>query len=78
MGYIEIDNYISKLSSKYFDDMRRFFAKCREERLPEDIYSDMAIEKPHKRNKADLDGKKLGKRATRKLIRELREEFSDD
>ena len=42
---------------------------------PEDRYLNMAIEKPKPRKSEDFEGKPLGKRAQRKLLRELREEY---
>ena len=41
-----------------------------------DMYCAMSIEKPKPRKPSDFEGKPLGKRATRKLLRQLREEFS--
>ena len=40
-----------------------------------EMYCDMSIEKPKPRNRDEFEGKPLGKRATRRLLRELREEF---
>lgn len=40
-----------------------------------DMYCAMSIEKPKPRNRSEVDGKRIGKRATRRLLRELREEF---
>lgn len=41
-----------------------------------DAYLSMAIEKPKPRPKEEVDGKRLGKRATKKLIRQLQDELS--
>lgn len=40
-----------------------------------EMYCDMSIEKPKPRPRDEFQGKPLGKRATRRLLRELREEF---
>ena len=42
----------------------------------EDAYISMAIYKAKPRSKDSFDGKPLGKRATRRLLRDLREEFT--
>ena len=40
-----------------------------------EMYCAMSIEKPKPRHRDEFEGKPLGKRATRRLIRELREEL---
>lgn len=40
-----------------------------------EMYCDMVIERPKPRHRDEFIGKPLGKRATRRLLRELREEF---
>lgn len=40
-----------------------------------EMYYDMVIERPKPRHRDEFIGKPLGKRATRRLLRELREEF---
>lgn len=40
-----------------------------------EMYYAMSIEKPKPRRRDEFIGKPLGKRATRRLLRELREEF---
>lgn len=42
-----------------------------------DQYINMAVEKPKPRKPQGFDGKPLGKRATKKLLRQLREEFTN-
>ena len=40
-----------------------------------EMYCDISVEKPKPRPHSEFEGKPLGKRATRRLLRELREEF---
>lgn len=44
--------------------------------MDEEAYLNLCIEKPHRRvSDPEFVGKPLGKRATRRLLRELKEEF---
>lgn len=67
----------SERLEKYFGDI---VPEDRREILPgsgdpEDRYIDLPIYKPKPRKKEDFAGKPLGKRAQRKLLRELKEEY---
>lgn len=68
--------------AQYFDDM---IPASRRETIAKDpnglgaadieMYCDMVIERPKPRHRDEFIGKPLGKRATRRLLRQLREEF---